>query len=82
MLPTSSNDPLAVYGPAFQRALAAARAISERRFGLNRAARILPPFEPPSRPRATAAGFLARLTLPSSWAAALGLLGRLGIVQL
>lgn len=34
----------------FQRALAAARAISERRLALSLAARIFPPFEPPSRP--------------------------------
>jgi hypothetical protein len=41
----------------FQRLLAAMRAISERRFWERLAALAAPPFRPPRRPKATAAGF-------------------------
>ena len=40
---------------------AAFRAIALRRFADNFAALALPPFKPPNRPSATAAGFLAGL---------------------
>ena len=40
-----------------QRVLAAFAAIAERFFGVRAAARAAPPFNPPKRPRATAAGF-------------------------
>lgn len=42
-----------------QRALAAFAAIAERFFGPRAAARAAPPFNPPNRPRATAAGFFS-----------------------
>ena len=70
-------------GLAFQRARAAFLAMSERRFALRLAALALPPFDPPSRPSATAAGFFSPLAV-IFWirlkAATFGsLLGRLGI---
>jgi hypothetical protein len=46
------------YGFFSHRALAAFAAICERFFGPSAAARAMPPFSPPRRPRATAAGFL------------------------
>jgi len=55
--PTDSESQLQLSCP-FQRASAAARAICFRRAGDNCFARALPPFLPPSRPSATAAGFL------------------------
>src|SRR5687768_17379522 len=77
----------------FQRAAAAFLAISARRFLDRDAARALPPFSPPFRPSATAAGsfpssVLGSSTAPvamsvmnlASWLASLGrLLERLGI---
>ena len=45
----------------FHRAAAAFRAISARRFEVSFLALAGPPFFPPGRPRATAAGFLAEL---------------------
>ena len=42
----------------FQRARIARRAISRRRWGLSASARAGPPLRPPSRPSATACGFL------------------------
>jgi len=53
--PTSSHS--ASRYAACQRASAARRAISRRRFGLSFSARALPPFNPPSRPSAIACGF-------------------------
>jgi len=44
-----------------QRAIAARRAISRRRFALSFSARALPPFNPPRRPRAIACGFFRRV---------------------
>ena len=44
----------------FQRAAAAARAISRRRFGESAAARAGPPLMPPSLPRAAACGLVGR----------------------
>ena len=41
----------------FQRAAAAFFAMADRLAGLSAAARAFPPFRPPRRPRATAAGF-------------------------
>ncbi len=46
-----------IHGFFPQRALAAFAAIWERFFGPREAARAAPPFSPPKRPRATAAGF-------------------------
>src|SRR5579859_444615 len=69
----------------FQRALAAFLAISTLRFADNFLALAFPPFRPPSRPNATAAGFLSSpVSLLSAAKAATfssveGLLERLGI---
>ena len=50
------------YGFLPQRLAAALAAIWERFLGVSDAALAAPPFSPPSRPRATAAGFLALTT--------------------
>jgi hypothetical protein len=52
----TASDPR--YGFFCQRALAALAAIWERFLGVNAAALAAPPFNPPNRPSATAAGFL------------------------
>lgn len=60
---------------------AAFRAIAERREAVSFAARALPPFNPPSRPSATAAGFFSDATSPTMREAMrfTSLLERLGI---
>jgi hypothetical protein len=76
--------------PFPHRFSAALRAISLRRFGESAAALAFPPFDPPSFPRATAAGFFFRAggvcpvasatTRKAAWATSSFFLGRLGIM--
>jgi len=71
----------------FHLALAAVCAIALRRFEPSFLARAFPPFNPPSRPRATAAGFfslvgsvVASWTMDAaSWLGSVGFLERLGM---
>ena len=67
----------------FQRAFAAFFAIDFRRAAESFAARAFPPFAPPRRPNATAAGFFSRVMRARiAWASRFGsVLERLGMEQ-
>ena len=62
-----------------QRAAAASRAISDLRLAVRLSALDLPPFNPPSRPNATAAGFLSPFVLAATIAAASWFMSRFAI---